>query len=157
MEKKIILSFNNSEKELPKYPSSFDELKQLFFQLFPEENRNNTYAFYYYFLELPININEENFEAKIEDLYASPNPIIYVHIENQNDEIFASVVNSIVNEEQEQNNDVSSEKKSPVNKEDDSFNKKFDEKDFFDTTGLAETQIINKNKEERPSSSKYRL
>ena len=150
MEEKIKLSFNNSEKELPKYPSSFDELKQLFFQLFPEENRNNTYAFYYYFLELPININEENFEAKIEDLYASANPIIYVQIENKNDDIFPTVVNSKVNEEQEheQNNDVPSEKKSSVDKDDDSFNKKFDEKDFFDTTGLAETQIINKNKAE---------
>ena len=118
MEERIKLSFNNSEKELPKYPSSFDELKQLFFQLFPEENRNNTYAFYYYFLELPININEESFEDKIEDLYESPNPIIYVQIENKNDDIFPTVVNSKVNEEQEheQNNDVPSEKKSSVEK-----------------------------------------
>jgi hypothetical protein len=110
MEERIKLSFNNSEKELPKYPSSFDELKQLFFQLFPEENRNNTYAFYYYFLELPININEENFEAKIEELYESANPIIYVQIENKKDDIFPTVVNSKVNEEQEQSNDVPSEK-----------------------------------------------
>lgn len=144
------MSFNNSEKELPKYPSSFDELQQLFFQLFPEENRNNTYAYYYNYQELSIKINENNFEAKIEDLYKSPNPIIYFQIENKNDDIFDSGVKSIVNEEQEheQNNDGSLEKKSSGDKDDDSFNKKFDEKDFFDTTGLAETQIINKNKAE---------
>jgi len=146
--KGIKLIFNNSEKELPKDPSSFEELQILFFQLFPEANRNNIYCFHYECMNLSIEIHESNLEGQIETIYETGSPIIYVELENKNDETFGSLAKSIINEGQEQNDDLSLEKNSSENKEKNSFDNKFNDPDFFNKIELAKTEIINKNEDE---------
>ena len=66
----IKLIFNNSEKVLPKTPTSFSELKDLFFKFFPEVDKSINYNFVYKYSEETILISENNnFQNHIESIY----------------------------------------------------------------------------------------
>ena len=141
----IKLIFNNSEKVLPKTPTSFSELKDLFFKFFPEVDKSINYNFVYKYSEETILISENNnFQNHIESIYETGNPIIYVEIEKNNidndDNVFDSGVKSLINEDNEKNED--------------SFNKEFGDPIFFNKKNLVESEAVNKIEDDNENNNK---
>ena len=82
-QKQIKIIFNNSEKILKYIPSSFDELKELFHELFEEADININYIFKYNQnkyknLLITLLITKEAFQKAMDDLKEMNNPAIYV-------------------------------------------------------------------------------
>ena len=93
----IIIKFKDEEKTLSSIPETFDELKQIFENLFGQEDSNGPFSFSYKIGNF-VCINAENYNEEIFNIKQMENPIIYVEKEkvslfDTNDDLAVSIVN----------------------------------------------------------------
>ena len=143
MEEKIKLKFQNEEKEIINTPKSYVELKQLFHQLFPEAKKNYNYVFLMHQNEEKIIMTQRNFRNDIEEILDMDEQIIYVNIQDNNDDIIISDDDLNDNADPISNNPIiESQNKNINDKEDEEFelaNKEEEEQNNIGSNPINQT------------------